>query len=33
MLLTNKIFINNLQDNNMIIKIQEIMVINVFYIN
>lgn len=32
MLLTNKIFINNLQDNNML-KIQEIMVINVFYIN
>lgn len=32
MLLTNKIFINNLQDNN-ILKIQEIMVINFFYIN
>lgn len=32
MLLTNKIFINNLQDNNML-KIQEIMVINFFYIN
>lgn len=32
MLLTNKIFINNLRDNNML-KIQEIMVINVFYIN
>lgn len=32
MLLTNKIFINNLQDNNML-KIQEIIVINVFYIN
>lgn len=30
--LTNKISINDLQDNNML-KIQEIMVINVFYIN
>lgn len=30
--LTNKISINDLQDSNML-KIQEIMVINVFYIN
>lgn len=30
--LTNKISINDLQDNNML-KIQEIIVINVFYIN